>query len=135
MSRKKKLTRRDYSRIENMAANGHPEYAICRALNIGSPHTWSRIKKEDERAVAALEAGRAAEHQALYGKLYEKAMNGETVALLFLLKTRHGYVEGEKPAEPGRVQVTFNLPAPLKPEQYGRTIEHEGASNGKEEAG
>jgi hypothetical protein len=60
-------------------------------------------------------------HDALVGKLYEKAMRGQDVPILFLLKTVFGYAEGA-PLGDARPQVIINLPAAVPLEQY-RTIE------------
>lgn len=97
-----------------------------------SQDTWRRIKGEDARAVEALEAGRAVEHDALVGKLFEMAMNGNAVAALFLLKARHGYVEGSRIEHQQNVRITVELPAALDPATYGRLIEQRPDGRGDE---
>jgi hypothetical protein len=37
---------------------------------------------------------------------------------MFLLKSRHGYREGEQEQQGNRVQITFNLPGAKKPEEF-----------------
>ena len=110
-----------YEVIEQMAARGHREIDIARRLGIMSWSTWTRIKDEDPKALAALEAGRGVEHDRLYGRLFEKAMRGDTIALLFLLKTRHNYNDRPEPA-PVQAAVQINMPSPLGLEDYTRLI-------------
>lgn len=118
VSRKKTVPGGGYKRIRELAANGAREVDIARELKM-SPRTWDRVKREDEKALAAWEAGRAVEHEALRGLLFEKAMSGNVAAAMFLLKTRFGYREkGDDAGGTDRVTVEFKLPAPLSPEQY-----------------
>ena len=116
--RRKKVPPGGYKRIRELAANGAREVDIARELKM-SVRTWDAIKKEDEKALAALEAGRAVEHEALRGLLFDKAMSGNVASAMFLLKTRFGYREkGDNTPGADRVTVEFKLPAPLAPEQY-----------------
>jgi hypothetical protein len=66
----------------------------------------------------AFAEGREIERSALHGKLFEAAMNGAVVPALFLLKSRHGYREGEQEGQANRVSVTFNIPGALPLESY-----------------
>ena len=107
-----------YKRIRELAANGAREVDIARALSMGEK-TWQRIKAEDEKALAAWEAGRAVEHEALRGVLFDKALAGNVAAAMFLLKTRFGYREkGDEGGGTDRVTVEFKLPAPLDESSY-----------------
>ncbi|HSL84918.1 MAG TPA: hypothetical protein VLF66_19240 [Thermoanaerobaculia bacterium] len=119
------MTRKDYETIESLAARGVSEKSIARAVNVEYRHRWRALKEEDPRAAEALERGRAAEHDALVGVLYRAATEkGNTTAAMFLLKCRHGYVDQPRPSEAAenRVSITFQLPAPLTPDQYERLV-------------
>ena len=116
--RKKKVPPGGYKRIRELAANGAREVDIARELRM-SVRVWQEVRKEDEKALAAWEAGRAVEHEALRGLLFDKAMAGNVASAMFLLKTRFGYREkGDDGGGADRVTVEFKLPAPLAPEQY-----------------
>jgi hypothetical protein len=116
--RKKKVPPGGYKRIRELAANGAREVDIARELKM-SVRVWQDLKKEDLKALAAWEAGRAVEHEALRGVLFDKAMSGNVPSAMFLLKTRFGYREkGDDGSGADRVTVEFRLPAPLAPEQY-----------------
>lgn len=119
IKRKKKVPPGGYKRIRELAANGAREVDIARELKM-SVRVWQEIRKEDEKALAAWEAGRAVEHEALLGVLFDKAMSGNIAAAMFLLKTRFGYREkgDDGSGSADRVTVEFKLPAPLAPEQY-----------------
>jgi hypothetical protein len=118
-----------YKLIRELAANGAREQDIAQALRMNL-RTWMRIKAEDEKALAAWEAGRAVEHEALRGALFEKAIKGNIAAAIFLLKARHGYRERDEAGAGGeRVTVEFKLPAPLAPEQYVELIKQQGGGD------
>ena len=122
MSRTKKLIPRDgLAKIRDMASRGHTEKDIARALGM-SATTWTRIKGDEPAAQDALDEGRSIEHSALYGKLYEKAMAGDIVALLFLLKCRHNYRETVDVTQTNAVQITFQIPGALDPADYAKLI-------------
>jgi hypothetical protein len=115
-----------YKLIRVLAANGAREQDIAQALRMNL-RTWMRIKAEDEKALAAWEAGRAVEHEALRGVLFDKAIAGNIAAAMFLLKTRHNYREkGDEGAGDQRVTVEFKLPGAMAPEQYVEFIKQQG---------
>ena len=122
----KEVATRDLPVITKLAAKGVREKDIARAVGVSEP-TWLRIKRDCPEVVAALDAGRQVMHDALVGKLYEKAMRGQDVPILFLLKTVFGYAEGTALGD-ARPQVIINLPSAVPMEQY-RTIEGEAAMN------
>jgi hypothetical protein len=122
VSRTKKLLPKDgLEKIRDLSSKGHSEKDIARALGM-SASTWTRIKDENPEAQDALDAGRSIEHLALYGKLYEKAMGGDIVALLFLLKCRHGYRETLDITQSNAVQIIFAIPGALDPAEYAKLI-------------
>ena len=118
---KKLLPKGALEKIRDLSSKGHSEKDIARALGM-SASTWTRIKDENPEAQDALDAGRSIEHLALYGKLYEKAMGGDIVALLFLLKCRHGYRETLDVTQTNAVQVIFAIPGALGPAEYAKLI-------------
>ena len=122
MSRvKKMLPKGAFAKITDLASRGFSERDIARSLGV-SAGTWTRIKDENPEAQDALDEGRSVEHLALYGKLYEKAMAGDIVALLFLLKCRHGYRETLDITQTNAVQIVFQIPAALAPDEYAKLI-------------
>jgi hypothetical protein len=118
---KKLLPKGGLDKIRDLASRGHSEKDIARALGM-SANTWTRIKDENPGAQDALDEGRSVEHLALYGRLYQKAMDGDIVALLFLLKCRHGYRETLDITQTNAVQIVFQIPAALDPADYAKLI-------------
>ena len=116
---KKLLPRNGLEKIRDLASRGFSEKDIARALGM-SAKTFLHRKQEEQAVQDALDEGRSIEHQALYGKLMEKALAGDTIALLFLLKCRHGYRET---VQTNAVQVLFQMPAALDPADYAKLIE------------
>ena len=49
-------------------------------------------------------------------------MGGDIVALLFLLKCRHGYRELADVTQQNTVAITFTLPGALDPADYAKLI-------------
>ena len=78
--------------IEDMAAQCAREVDIAAALGT-SWGTFNRIRSESDEVAQAMQRGSAKAHHQLVSRLYQKAMDGDTIALLFLLKTRFGYRE------------------------------------------
>ena len=135
IKRKKKVPPGGYKRIRELAANGAREVDIARELKM-SVRVWQDLKKEDLKALAAWEAGRAVEHEALRGVLFDKAMAGNVPSAMFLLKTRFGYREKGDDGAGGadRVTVEFKLPAPLAPEQYVTMLQAQESRKGESES-
>lgn len=110
--------------IRELASKGVKETEVAKALGL-TFKTWKRIREENPEAKAAWEEAKAEEHDALVGVLYEKAIKGDSTAAMFLLKSRHGYRD-HGPTEGGdsaRVNLVFNLPAPLNADQYAKLVE------------
>jgi hypothetical protein len=118
------LTRAGYELIEQLASRGLAVSTIAKALGL-STEMFRRIRAFDDRAREALETGTAIEHDMLVGKLHEAAMRGEIVAIIFALKSRHGYRDSTPVIRESesRVKVEIQLPAALTPEQYARVID------------
>lgn len=112
---------KDIVKIEKLAAEGCLQIEIARSCNV-SKGVLQRWRREFPEVKEALEAGLAKEHKALHSILIEKALAGDTVALLFALKTRHGYREAAPVESESRLNVTITLPGALSPEQYEKEI-------------
>lgn len=103
--------------ILELASSGYTKKGIAYRLGC-KLEVFNRWLSEQEDLQTAFDEGREREHKALFTMVYEKAMAGDTVSALFLLKTRHGYREGDQSDQANRVSINFTLPGALKPEQY-----------------
>ena len=106
----------DLTLIEQMAADGHGQYGICKAIPITFP-TWQRWLKDYPEVKEAWRRGLATEEHFLVSKLREQAEK-QAVPCIFLLKAKHGYQEGQAPQTDQRVQIAVTLPAALPADQY-----------------
>jgi len=108
--------------IKTTASRGCSETTIANALGV-SFDTWMRFRGDHPELKEAYDQARAIEHDALVGVLFEKAMKGDTVAAMFLLKCRHNYRDGGVTIEDNRrVQIGVVLPSSLNPDQYKQII-------------
>ena len=98
--------------ILELASSGYTKKGIAYRLGC-KLEVFNRWLSEQEDLQTAFDEGREREHKALFTMLYEKAMAGDTVSALFLLKTRHGYREGDQSDQANRVAITFNLPGAM----------------------
>lgn len=115
--------RNAHARIRAWAGEGATVKGIARSLGV-SLETLNVWMDRFPELRDAMDEGREAEHKVLHNTLFEKAKKGDTVALLFLLKTRHGYREGDQASTANRVSVTFNIPGAMPLDQFrGRTID------------
>ena len=123
MSAKKNPPENAVDVIKTMAAAGHKQISIAKALGVAYD-TYLRWREDHPEIQEALDIGLAQEHDLLVGSLLDQAINNKnTTACIFLLKTRHGYRENE-PLGDNRPQVTINfeLPGALQPEVYEAEI-------------
>jgi hypothetical protein len=105
-----------------LASTGFTKVGVARHFNI-DVRTLDRWFEEDVKLAEAFKVGRDQERQSLHNVLYKQAIEkGNIVAAMFLLKSRHGYREGDQSEQSNRVAITFNLPGAMTPDQY-RTIE------------
>lgn len=127
--RKRKVAPPDASeQIEALAADGWSKLGIAKKLNT-SPDTLRRWLDEDEVLQEAFDRGRENERHALHSMLFKKAVEkGDSVAAMFLLKSRHGYREGDQSEQGNRVSINFQLPAAIALENF-KVIEHAAANN------
>lgn len=106
---------------------GVSEVRIARALGVNY-RTWMRVRSEDERVAGALAESRKLEEDELVSLLMDKARGGETTAIIFALKGRHGYRDQGAPpnSAEAKVNVTIHLPAAQATlEDYSRALEGE----------
>ena len=105
-----------------LAATGHNVRGIAGYFGV-STETFHRWMEEDTEIAEQFAAGREQERMVLHNALFVQAtQKGNSSAAMFLLKARHGYREGDQSDQSNRVQVVFNLPGAMTPEQY-KTIE------------
>lgn len=138
--------------IRDLASNGVQETVLAKALGM-DVKTWQKIRVDDPEANAAWLEAKCLEQDKLVGSLFRQAVGapaeydaeGKLIraeqppfapAGMFLLKTRHGYREqgpSDGASEGPKVNLVFNLPAPLNGEQYRRLVEvHPSALPGPE---
>ena len=112
-------------RIEKLASEGWTVVGIARTLGTDR-ETLRRLMADHPELQAAYDAGREQERLALHNALYVAAMKGAIAAAMFLLKSRHGYREGDQSDTANRISIEFKLPGALKPEQF--TVDNEPTS-------
>lgn len=118
MPRKKKIPPKNATKkITRLAERGVAQTKIASAFGI-SYDTWLRWKKDHDHISAALLEARAVEEDSLVGVLYEKAMDGDRTSAIFLLKARHGYIEGKQPVNANQFNVSITLPGAQNEKQY-----------------
>ncbi|NYF80568.1 hypothetical protein [Granulicella arctica] len=104
-----------------LAATGHSKLGIAAYFGVGIG-VFERWMEEDDELKEAFANGREQERHALHAALFNKAMRGDGPSAMFLLKSRHNYREGDQSDISNRVQITFNLPGAMTPEQF-KTLE------------
>lgn len=118
------LTEDERAKVIRAIRRGASGVSIARALRINYA-TWKRVKTEDEEIASALSEKLAMEEIELSNVLIEKAKEGDITALMFALKTRHGYRDhgAVNGGEDNRVAIQINLPGPSASlEDYQRLI-------------
>jgi hypothetical protein len=121
--KRKQLTAANLATVTQLASRGCREADIARAVGM-CDITWAKYKRDFPATQAALDAGRQIMHDALIGKLYEKAMKGDTVSLIFACKILLGYRENEVQVE-FKPQINITLPGALPLEKF-TTLQAEG---------
>jgi hypothetical protein len=101
------------ARIELLAGTGYSVVGIAAALNVGKDLLAQWLDDHPELA-EAFARGRETERLALHSMLFKQAMEkGNSVAAMFLLKSRHGYREGAEAEQGNKVSITFQLPGAM----------------------
>lgn len=100
-------------KIEALAADGFSVIGVASALGT-SQDTLRKWFDADPSLKDAFDQGRERERHTLHNLLYRQATeSGNATAAMFLLKTRHGYREGDQAEQANRVQINFTLPGPM----------------------
>lgn len=111
------------ARIRLWASEGATVKGIARSLGV-SLETLNEWMDRQPELRAAMDEGREAEHKVLHNAMFKAAEKGNITAAIFLLKTRHGYREGDQTGVANKVSVMFNIPGAMPLDQFkGRTIE------------
>ena len=113
--------------VEELSSRGCSLTTIARALRMDAA-TLRLVRQRQPEVEEAYQRGLAVEHDKLTSNLRTLANGGNVVANLFLLKTRHGYREGE----PLEVNLTVNtggvlvVPGKMTVEEYLESKRAEG---------
>ena len=91
----KKPPRNAAAKILDMASRGVSKAGIARGVG-ASPKLLNAWLDKYPKLQEAFDEGREREHGELFGALYDSAKDGNVTAAIFLLKTRHGYREGDQ---------------------------------------
>lgn len=111
-----------YELIRDACADGATVGSICSVLNIASD-TFYRWKDTYPDFAKAVKEGRRIEHDRLVNKLVEMALSGNTAALIYALKARHGLLDNQvNNVIENKVAITFQLPDAMRPEEYLKTL-------------
>lgn len=104
--------------IREMSASGHAIIGIAHALGTAKD-TFARWLDECPELKAALDQGREKERHTLHNVLYTAATKDKNcTAAMFLLKSRHGYREGDQNEQGNRVSINFTLPGAMPLDQF-----------------
>lgn len=107
--------------IRQACATGASKVGVAVALGT-CVDVLARWLDEHDDLKEAFTQGREKERQTLHNVLYESAIGGNgkdsLIASMFLLKSRHGYQEGQQEGQANRVSVTFNIPAATPLNQF-----------------
>ena len=123
-----KLPENGLERIREMAGKGLGNDAISYALGLKRDGLQVLKRRDTTGAIEqAMFEGREIEHESLRGALFKKATEGtgkdSVIAAIFLLKTRHGYVEPREPFPTGpAINIEIRVPGALRPEDYMRLV-------------
>ncbi|MCD9027725.1 hypothetical protein LDO26_05835 [Luteimonas sp. BDR2-5] len=118
-------------KIRDWAAIGYSKKAMAYRFGVCA-ETMNRWLADDPELQREFEQGREREHQALFNSLFTQATSrGNVTAAIFLLKSRHGYREGDQSDIANRVSITFQLPGALPMDQYTKALEKTVGRKGK----
>lgn len=124
--KRKTLPKHGLATITELAARGVRVDTIARSVGMCGK-TFQRLKADDPAVSEAYEAGRAQLHDELVDILVNKARAGDTISLLFSLKSIFGFRDQGPEAGEAGVHVHITLPGALPPEAYQRQVIEEGA--------
>lgn len=113
------ITRAGLEAIERMARAGHSDVSIARALGT-EKRGLQNLKLHNPSVQEALDVGRAGLEDELSDILLDIARNRDhkmqTIAAIYLTKSRCGWIEGQAPET--RPNVTIVLPDSQSPADY-----------------
>ena len=107
--------------ITAACAGGATKTGVAMALGCSNV-VLERWLHEQPELKEALIQGREKERQTLHDVLTNAAKGGNIVSAIFLLKARHGYVEGQQENQANRVSVTFNIPGATPLDKFNNTM-------------
>lgn len=105
-----------------MARQGLKESTAASALGVPL-HEFRRVIAKNPEAKALWQEALSVERDALLNALFNKAMEGDSKSAQFLLAARHGMSEKQTETPGERVNITFQLPAALSPDQYSKLVQ------------
>ena len=97
-----------------LAATGHSKRGIASYFGV-SYEIFERWMDDDAELRECFANGRENERLQLHAALFNKAMKGDGPSAMFLLKSRHGYREGDQSEQSNKVQITFNFRTAIAP--------------------
>lgn len=106
--------------VRILAGSGGSQKLIAGKLSIALS-MFKELMARDERVRVAWELGMAEEEWALVRGLRAAAADGQYVPALFLLKTRHNFIEGAAPPSTAP-NIIISLPDSRSPQDYLRII-------------
>lgn len=113
--------------IRKATATGASKKGVAMALGVADD-VLNRWLDENPELSAAFHEGREKERQTLHTVLYDAATQGTDknalIAAMFLLKARHGYVEGQQESQANRVSINFAIPGAMPLDKF-MVIENE----------
>ena len=113
----------DLEQIRRLSAKGHGSYAIAKHLGIDQK-TWVKWRREFPEVAEAWHQGLEQEEHLILSELLRILQAKDNpIPGIFLLKSRHGYREGESNATDQRVQIQVTLPAALQKEEYQQLVD------------
>lgn len=107
-----------------MAKNGLKESTAATALGVPL-NEFRRVIAKNPEAKALWAEAMSVERDVLISALFNKAMEGDSKSAQFLLAARHGMSEKQTETPGERINITFQLPAALSPDQYTKLVQTE----------
>jgi len=113
----------DLQQIERLAASGYGSYKLSQQLGIDRK-TFERWRRDYPEVKEAFHRGLEEEETLILGELLKILKEKQNpIPGIFLLKSRHGYREGESQQSDNRVQLQVTLPAAADEEQYKKLVD------------
>jgi hypothetical protein len=118
---KKQLPANAFDVIAELAGKGVFETKIVEVLGI-SYKTWLRLKSEDPAVGLALRYAKALDRDDMVSQLRKQAEEGNLTALIFYLKSVHGFRDrgDDNAPEEQRVKIKIELPDSPDADSYKR---------------